>query len=1211
MIFFPRHTSKSFFVWHSAVLSVFLFLSCCASVFSQTPSQSPLISRDGGGVKPNLVLTMDDSGSMRFQHMPENTAYVGSYAVSNPVGGNSIAYFPGDTEVLSSFYDGVVAGNPSTGNWRQKFMRSPDTNTIYYNPEVRYQPWYTSTGARKSTFSFTASPFDPMSPSGDKVNLSSVSNSKSDTWCFRSNSSTGCSDASTYFNGAIYFRLLKNAGGQYLDPTNASNYTVFDLNGSTTSFTKYPKRLDCAGSSCTQAEERQNFANWFTYYRSRQLLAKGALAEAFVTASDTYRIGWGRINKASSSIDGRSTGTLEKGVRDLGSSHKTSLYDWIYNVPADGGTPLRTAMRDVGNYFSWSDNRGPWGDNPGNSTSGAHKTCRRSYHIMITDGYWNGGDAGVGNVDNTAGSTISGAGGRSFRYNRERPYRDDTSNSLADTAMYYWVRDLRTDLDNKVVPTADNPAFWQHLTTYTVGLGVRGTLNPATDLAALTSGTKTWGSDQIDDLWHAALNTRGKFFSANDPVELAAAIKASVGEAVERELRESGVSTAATTLETGNRKYVPFYRTGSWVGDVLAYDLDQLGQAGTQLWNAEARLPSWDQRRIFTWNRTGVGAGSGVDFNWASLGSGNRTALGTVAATHTTNFVNYLRGDASNEGVDSAKPFRPRDARLGDFVNSNPVFVRGNLDMGYTSLPSVGSTYPAYLATKRSRTGVLFIGSNDGMLHGFKDSTSGLSDDGKEVFAYVPRAVYPNLEKLLDKQYGTLSLFHQYFVDGNLTEIDAHVPPPGGSTPEWRNFLLGSTGAGARAVFGLDVTDTSSLGANSLRWEYSDLDDADIGYVMAPLASGRLANGEWVALFGNGAYSTSGKAVLFVVNLTSRVLSKLVINNGPNNGLGGVAVRRNSAGDIESLYAGDLLGNLWKLNYDSVASARFSIGNSGQPLFVATAADLITRQPILQAPVLFTHSQGGVMVAFGTGKLLTVTDADSSAMQALYGVWDKPTESLVYPLTRAQLATRTITSFSGAAGSTFYDVTGSGVTWSVQRGWVIDLSVSGMSGLRLNYPAQVMTASKVFFQTVAPAQNVVVCETATGRGVNLIIPVEQGMAVGDRATATGAPRFDTDGNGVFDSSDNQALGFATGADGTDAVVRGQVVNLSGGGSEREVSLQNTTGQVKVRVECEGPDCVPPPEECVPSPGHACTPTSGGARTFSDRTWRRILNPPLR
>lgn len=119
------------------------------------------------------------------------------------------------------------------------------------------------------------------------------------------------------------------------------------------------------------------------------------------------------------------------------------------------------------------------------------------------------------------------------------------------------------------------------------------------------------------------------------------------------------------------------------------------------------------------------------------------------------------------------------------------------------------------------------------------------------------------------------------------------------------------------------------------------------------------------------------------------------------------------------------------------------------------------------------------------------------------------------------------------------------------------------------------------------------------------------MAVGDRATPTGAPRFDTDGNGVFDSSDNQALGFATGADGTDAVVRGQVVNLSGGGSEREVSLQNTTGQVKVRVECEGPDCVPPPEECVPSPGHACTPTSGGARTFSDRTWRRILNPPLR
>lgn len=153
-------------------LSVFkaglvLALGAANAVIAQTgPAQFPLTSRDGGGVRPNIVLTMDDSGSMMFQHMPETTIFVGSFSVASPVGGNSVRMDPGDNAFLSAFFIGTVAAQPGTSNYRQKLMRSPDTNTIYYNPEVRYRPWPTATGGRMANSPVTAAFRDPMDPTG-------------------------------------------------------------------------------------------------------------------------------------------------------------------------------------------------------------------------------------------------------------------------------------------------------------------------------------------------------------------------------------------------------------------------------------------------------------------------------------------------------------------------------------------------------------------------------------------------------------------------------------------------------------------------------------------------------------------------------------------------------------------------------------------------------------------------------------------------------------------------------------------------------------------------------------------------------------------------------------------------------------------------------------------------------------------------------------
>jgi type IV pilus assembly protein PilY1 len=1174
--------------WYSLALVAATFSAAMAtgSAAAQTgPAQAPLLSRDGGGVKPNVMLTMDDSGSMLFQHMPETQAVVGAFTLNTPVGSRSINFDPSDNGSqarLTGLFDGTVAAVPGSDNWRQRFMRSADTNTIYYNSEVRYLPWVRSDGSRYPAASFVAAKVDPEPAVGSSVDLSSVRSLNAD-WCF-DGTRVNCNGTSTVvYNPGLYYRLRRDASGAYLDPALATSYTEYNLNTST-SFNKYSERTDCAGAACSQAEERQNFANWFVYYRSRLLFAKAAVGEALYNTDDKFRFGYGRINKTNSTaIDGYSIRTIVSGVRDYTATRKDELLSWLYAMPVSGSTPLRRAMQDIGTYYSNESQTGPWSDVPGSSTVVAsQKTCRRAYHMLVTDGYWNdstgsGGLTAVGNADGANGPTITGPG-RSYRYLSSLPFSDTRSDQLADYAMRYWNRDLQPNIANKVVPSAADPSFWQSMTNFTIGLGVRGLLDPATDLPALTSGAKSWGTDQIDDLWHAALNSRGEYFSAKDPTELTRAIRSAVGQAVNRELREAGVAAAAVVLEAGNRKYIPKYQTAAWIGDVDAYLLDANGQTGVKVWSAESKLPAWDTRNIFTWDASVT---AGVPFTWSAMSAANRSALGTSGSA---TLVNFVRGDQSNE---NAAGYRSRTGLLGDFVNANPVFVQDAVAEGYGSLPSIGSTYAAFLTQKKARPGVLYIGGNGGMLHGFLETKGALlADDGKEIFAYVPRAVYPALSILADRTYGTTANYHKYFVDGPLREYDAHVKAPGASSPSWRNYIVGSLGAGGRAVYALDVTDPTALGASSIRWEFSNTADADLGYVTAPVVVGVLPNGKWVAIFGNGfSESATARAYLFVLDLETGSPQKVAVDSATfGNGLGGIAVQKNASGEITSVYGGDLRGRMWKFDYDAAQTSGFTVSNSGAAIFEASGPSGNV-QPIVQPPALFEHSEGGTLVAFGTGRLLTETDATDISTQSIYAVLVKPSDPPGAPRTRAQLVARALTAITAPDGSTFFDVAGTDVNYSTRRGWFMDLSVAGYDGLRNLYAPQRVGQTLVLFSTAAPALTVIPCETSVGQGVNLLFPAEKGKSANYCL-------FDTNGDGMFGPGDIcNIAGYATGADGMDAVLRSPTTTCDSSTCYTQYSIQNTTGGLRIQEQLAAP------------------PPTGG--TTRDRIWRRIINPPVR
>lgn len=1131
------------------------------------PAQLPLLNRSSNPAHPNVMYTLDDSGSMQWQFMPDASrpANVDSYRMAFHHGDVRARVRSNNTnntpQVILTRTNDLIAAR----------MRSSAWNTVYYNPEIRYQPWYRADGTQfpnanpRAAWIFTnnqpavdtAAQQTNAIANGLAVNLvGEITVTASTIWCRSVTSTTanftgttGSNNTSATCNaitGETYapatYYVLNGAN------TNYRNFTRVRIMDSAV-FTRGQGRTDCSVSgsvaSCTQAQEYQNFANWFTYYRNRMLLAIGASSRAFadIDSEAGMRVGYGKINKGLTTIDGRAnTGTVQRGVRRFVDTGRTEFFNWLFTEAetwSTSGTPLKQALDDVGQYFEWADNRGAWGNTPGTNDNAPHLECRKSYHILMTDGYANETNgartaARRADFDNANGPTITGPNGQSYGYTPIRPYAKTGGGTMADLAMYYWNRDLRPDLANRVRPDATNPAFWQHLVNFNVGLGVNGTLSYPDDLERIRAGTLNWPDlinnhpTAVDDLWHAAVNSRGRYLSAADPEQFAAALGGILQEIVDREGSEAGVAAAGATLEAGNRKYVPTYRTAQWSGNVTAYGLDSRGQQTQEIWNAESALPAFGSRNIYAGTRGTTPRA--VAFTWDALPTDMRAELGAGA---NANLVNYLRGDRSLEGT----TYRRRAGRLGDIVNSQPLFVRGLVDMRYNDLP-VGTpgrdTYRSFVTTKQGREGVLFVGGNDGMLHGFRDS------NGAEVFGFIPRALLSSLPALASPSYE-----HRYFVDGQMTESDAYI---GG---QWRNVLVGSAGAGARSVFAIDVTSPTSMNASNVMWELDATVSAELGYVLTPIEVGRMKDGTWAAVFGNGPNSASGRARLFVVNLSNgAVIANIAVGTSTENGLGGVRVIRDGNRTIVGAYAGDLQGNLWKFDLSSTSSTGWIASFGGNPLFRALDGSN-NPQPIVAPPLTMPHPAGGNLVMFGTGKLYEEGDQVDGQVQALYAIWDQQTLVLqaggVWGWSAGSRVTDSNTivrqrfdaTIDGTGGATYYTVVSEPVNWTIHRGWTLPLTLA--SGHR-NLLSPMALAGFVRFETMAPSETGVVnpCDDSSGGvGYNIILSPFRGAM-------PSVPIFDTNGDGVIDASDAIVAGARTEWDGRDVILVAPPCTTPGG-----------------------------------------------------------------
>jgi len=945
---------------------------------------------------PNIMMILDDSGSMQWEMLPDDYA-VGYYVFPRKAG----VYGGSDYDNRAASVDNNEAYNAVS--------RSPQVNKVYYNPAVTYRPWSNADGSLMSNAASACAPHNPVNAGLGCRNLT-TNNTETANW-------VGCTSASTCYWAAwnaartywpaTYFHY--NGGGIW----NWANYTRIQIKSSTTTYTGEGRtsRSDCvdaASGKCTYAEEIQNFANWYTYYRSRVLTARAGIGRAFAAQSSNLRPGFAAINKGSTSVDGVSTSSVISGVRDFSGADRTTFFTNLYGhaIPA-AGTPLRRALDDVGKYFSRTDSKGPWSTTPG-ADGGTDLTCRQSYSILMTDGYWNGDEASTAdaknNNDGTAGPTITGPNSQTYTYSAVSPFTDTRSNTLADVAMYYWKRDLRADIANEVPTNFQDPAFWQHMVTFGVGLGVTGSVDPAAAFAAINSGASiTWPNPSssnaalLDDLVHASVNGRGGFFSAADPEQFATALTNTLNDIVKRTGSASNISANSTSINTGSQVFQAKFNSGKWNGDLDAIKVSATGTGATN-WTASEHIPAPASRNIFT-----TSGGSAKAFNWTALSATDQTALGS------SDVVEFLRGVRSKE-LQNGGSFRNRALSniLGDIVHSSPYYVKD--------------------------TNTVYVGANDGMLHAF-DATS-----GQELFGYIPSTVIPNLQNLAQPNYA-----HKYFVDGDIAVSST-------SQTVGKNYLVSTLGLGGKGLFGLDVSTPSSFAASHVLWEYSGSSDADLGYMLGQPLIAKMNDGSWAVIVSNGYNSSSGKAVLYIFNLaTGALIKKIDTAVGSDNGLASPGmIDADGNGTVDFIYAGDLKGNVWKFDVSDATVANWKVAFTSQPLFTAKDTSNIP-QPIT-APIIVAKNDltgdpniGKRFIFFGTGSYFRSADPGDAQVNSWYGLID---DNAIINSDKSELVPRSIAEegvFDGKQVRTFNSASAGDMTG--KKGWYMNFTTQ--SGERI------------------------------------------------------------------------------------------------------------------------------------------------------------------
>ena len=772
-------------------------------------------------------------------------------------------------------------------------LRSSSYNPLYFDPNKTYSPWpgVDSSGSSFGNASPTAVRLDPFDASQGTINIKNLhefdsvvrlTNGSYDTvrhQLYQRSYSCGllglftCTDEfDARYKVAVYYQ---------------SNGTEVDLTG-----------LSSSNSTLV------NFANWFQYYRNRDLIAKG-IAASMVEGIESMRVALATIHQNDSlavpaiSVSG-----------SAGSGDKKTLLDNLYSIqPLATGTPLRRALNDAGNYFRCDaasryagyynsspvvENQNIVGDNSCPVLDeGSGGECQVHNTILLTDGY---STVHGLPLKHTGYPAETGSQGSSvFSHNSLNPavdhdsdadtafdgvpYADGVAGTLADAAMDAYENDLQINLDG--MQRMYTHAF---LISSEPGSG---------DVDQILAGTGSWPmplftlpgaapyepsvSDSFEyaalstELHHAVENGRGQFLNGLTTASGNSIISAINGIS-NSSLSGSNITASGASLNDDTLIFTTEYNADNWTGNLIAKQLEDDGSL-TQVWEAAPLLTSESSRVILTYNprrETNVATGydsGGIPFTVASLEDTTffgsiplvgglspdlaatlgsllglnfigelvgglvgavlelllapvaglldailvqLTALGLdglldvlgISTSITNDQINYIRGERTNEQQNGGVLRDRYDTVLGPIFSSNPVYV-GAPSFDYpdefeNAADIAANSYHSFATAQASRVPMVYVGGNDGMLHGFEAKT------GVERIAYVPSQVISELKEFTEPDF-----IPRAYVDGQISVVDVFGRYPGcpSSNACWRSILVGSLGRGGQGIFALDVTE--------------------------------------------------------------------------------------------------------------------------------------------------------------------------------------------------------------------------------------------------------------------------------------------------------------------------------------------------------------------------------------------------------------------
>jgi len=938
-----------------------------------------------------------------------------------------------------------------------------------------------------------------------------------------------------------YTPVVTKSGSMGIAPTAFSiipgNRVYTEIDPATTSYPypgtliKHPNRTDCGTlavpeTPCTYDQEMTNFANWFTYYHTRMSMMKSGVSRAFKPIGDKYRVGFNTIN-----YTGVTDGARFLHIDKFELAHKNSWYSKLFAANANGSTPLRSSLGKVGRIFA-------------NKVSGQldpmQYSCQQNFSILSTDGFWNGAtinfslsSGSVGNLDGTG---------------TPRPMLDtlNISNTLADIAKYYYETDLRTPalnncigapvppsaVGNTLCSTPTNPAdpdpynnvftsgtdsnTQQHMTSFTIGLGADGTLVYQDDYLTATKGdfydlknnlnSVNWPApfddgkgENIDDLWHAAVNGRGEYFSAKTPDQIVKGLSKALGKM--GATTGAGAAAATSTLNpvsSDNKSFVASYTSVSWRGNLEARPID-LTTGATSLtadWCVEdvvtavCTTPSYLQNSGTVWycvkpsstscpGGTLVGSDCKVEVPDSCTGTLKNKVTADLVDPNSrkiymkdatgTSLVSFEYGNMTV----SQKAYFDSPAALSQWLSLTGAqqalaggtslvnYLRGqygyedrstNTDKLYryreATLGDAVESQPIFIGKPTfSYTDTGYDAFKTAQANRAKTVFLGTNDGmlhafdagtGEERWAYVPSMVMPNMWKLADMNYAYM---HTNFVNGSAVHSDIFYDGT------WRSILVGSLHGGGRGFYALDVTDPANP---TFLWEFTytqttdhtlKMDD-DLGYSFAePKIGKRPSDGKWVVFLTSGYNNVipgNGEGWVYMLDpISGNILNKISTGAGDTTTPSGLA-------KIEFYADASERDNTALFIYggDLLGNLwRIKMSDYSLLKFAVLKDSAGGVQPITTRPELAEINNDDVkdkrVVYVATGKYLEVSDLTTTQQNTLYAIKDDDATA-TFDNPRLGTGADDMEQLTFANVGAYRKASGNVVNWASQRGWYVD-----------------------------------------------------------------------------------------------------------------------------------------------------------------------------